>query len=209
MVGALTLGSALPHLFNGAGGLRWEYVILATSVLTTVGAAIAFVAVREGPFPFARASFDPRQAGQLVTNRGVRLASIGYFGHMWELYAMWAWFFAFFTDSLADDGYGGALLPFTYQVDEWNALWNDLLPEFIEAAANDGIPVGWVRLDHNTGGPHNSKHILLFDNWNAIEAFIFERVIGTLREERPAVWQRVNALLRDHDDVVWVPIAQE
>jgi MFS family permease len=107
MVGALTLGSALPHLVNGAGGLDWEYVILATSAVTAAGAALAFFSVREGPFPFARAAFDPKQAAQVFRNRGTRLASIGYFGHMWELYAMWAWFFAFFTDSLANDGYEG------------------------------------------------------------------------------------------------------
>ena len=63
-----------------------------TSVLTLAGGALVLVAVREGPFPFPRATFDPRQAGLVLHNRGVRLASLGYFGHMWELYAMWAWF---------------------------------------------------------------------------------------------------------------------
>ena len=105
MVGGLTLGSALPHLVNGAGGLDWRGVIVATSLITLVGALVTQLGVREGPYPFARAPFNPRQAGQLFTNRGIRLASIGYFGHMWELYAMWAWFLAFFTDSLALDGH--------------------------------------------------------------------------------------------------------
>ncbi len=105
MVGGLTLGSAMPHFVNGVGGLDWRGVILATSALTLLGALVTQLRVYDGPFPFARAPFSPRQATQLFTNRGIRLASIGYFGHMWELYAMWAWFLAYFGDSLARDGY--------------------------------------------------------------------------------------------------------
>lgn len=104
MVGALTLGSALPHFVNGIGGLHWRAVILATSILTVAGALLAALTVHDGPFPFSRAPFDPRQMRQVFTNRGVRLASLGYFGHMWELYAMWAWFLAFATDSLTARG---------------------------------------------------------------------------------------------------------
>jgi MFS family permease len=106
-VGALTLGSALPHLLNAFGGVSWRAVILATSALTVAGGALA-LAGREGPFPFPRASFDPRQTWQVFHNRGVRLASFGYFGHMWELYAMWAWFGAFFADALAARSAGQA-----------------------------------------------------------------------------------------------------
>jgi len=101
MVGALTVGSAGPHLVNGVGGLDWMIVIFATSLLTLMGGLIIELAVADGPHPFPRATFDPRQAGQVFSNRGVRLASLGYFGHMWELYAMWAWFLVFFTDALA------------------------------------------------------------------------------------------------------------
>lgn len=95
VVGALTVGSAGPHLVNGVGGLDWRTVIVATSALTLAGGLVARLAIREGPFPFPRATFDPRQAGRVLRNRGVRLASLGYFGHMWELYAMWAWVLVF------------------------------------------------------------------------------------------------------------------
>ncbi len=96
LVGALTLGSALPHLVNGLGGLDWHTVVYATSALTLAGGLLA-LAVRDGPYPFPQATFDPHQARRVFANRGVRLSSLGYFGHMWELYAMWAWFVVFFS----------------------------------------------------------------------------------------------------------------
>jgi MFS family permease len=104
LVGAVTVGSATPHLVNGLGGLDWRLVIYATSALTLTGGLIAEFAVSEGPFPFPRATFDPRQAGRVFSNRGVRLSSFGYFGHMWELYAMWAWFVVFFSEVLVSRG---------------------------------------------------------------------------------------------------------
>ncbi len=101
LVGALTLGSALPHLVNALGGLDWPTVIVATSAATALGALIVWVLVREGPFPFPQAVLDVRQAGLVFGNRNIRLTTLGYFGHMWELYAMWAWFLVFFRSSLA------------------------------------------------------------------------------------------------------------
>jgi MFS family permease len=103
LVGALTLGSAMPHLVNALGGLDWHTVVYATSALTLAGGLLA-LAVRDGPYPFPPAAFDPHQARRVFANRGVRLASLGYFGHMWELYAMWAWFVVFYSTAVA----GGA-----------------------------------------------------------------------------------------------------
>jgi MFS family permease len=101
MVGGLTLGSAMPYLLNGLGGIEWRRVIVHTSLLTVAGGILAEFIGSDGPFPFPRAVFDPRQAARAFANRGVRLATLGYFGHMWELYAMWTWFAAFFADVLA------------------------------------------------------------------------------------------------------------
>jgi len=115
LVGALTIGTAAPHLVNGLGGLDWQTVIWATSALTIVGGLVAGFFVPEGPHPFPQARFDPAQAGQVFSNRAVRLASLGYFGHMWELYAMWAWFFLFFSEAVLG-GRGGAAAFATFVV---------------------------------------------------------------------------------------------
>jgi MFS family permease len=104
LVGAIVVGQAMPHLINGLGGLDWRLVIYATSALTIAGGLLIELAVREGPFPFPRARFDPTQAWHVFANRGVRLASFGYFGHMWELFAMYAWFLLFFSAALRAHG---------------------------------------------------------------------------------------------------------
>jgi MFS family permease len=92
LLAALTLGSALPHLISGVGPLPWRTVMLAAAALTATGAVLALVAVRPSPDLAARAiTPNPRYALALFTERGPRLASLAYFGHMWELYALWTW----------------------------------------------------------------------------------------------------------------------
>jgi MFS family permease len=95
LVGALALGSASPHLLNalpGGGGLPpWRVVMIATSLMALVGAGIVATLVRPGPFLSASAPFDWRYAFEAFRHPPTRLANFGYLGHMWELYAMWAW----------------------------------------------------------------------------------------------------------------------
>ncbi|MBF6331280.1 MFS transporter [Nocardia transvalensis] len=104
LVGALAVSSGVPHLVNGLGGLDWRTVIIATSVLTLVGGVLTLRLVREGPYPFPAPRFDLRQAPRILRDPGTRLAVIGYFCHMWELYAMWTWFLLFFTAALTAHG---------------------------------------------------------------------------------------------------------
>ena len=107
LIAAVTLGSALPHLLRAAGVLvaaDWRSVILAASVGSGIGALICAVAVRDGPYSVPAARFSPAVAMAALRVASVRLANLGYLGHMWELFAMWSWVPLFLAASLAASG---------------------------------------------------------------------------------------------------------
>ncbi|CAN7549935.1 MFS transporter [Mesorhizobium sp. LjNodule214] len=96
VIGALTIGSALPHLFRAAlSALDWRPVVAAASLATAIGALLFLLFAREGPYPFGKAVFEPSRIGQVFREKPLLLANLGYLGHMWELYAMWAWLLAY------------------------------------------------------------------------------------------------------------------
>ncbi len=104
LIGALTVGSATPYLIRGATDLPWRHTLLAASLLAFLGCAFVLFLVRDGPYRFPAARFDIRMAGAIFRERGLRLTCFGYFGHMWELYPMWAWIGVFLADSIQSRG---------------------------------------------------------------------------------------------------------
>jgi MFS family permease len=109
MVGALTVGSASPHLVRGLG-LDWRGVVATASALT-VAAALLMAWVGDGPHDAMSSRFRWRQVADAMSTRGTRLATFGYLGHMWELYAVWTWIGAYLAASAGEAGSGYPSIP--------------------------------------------------------------------------------------------------
>ncbi len=92
LVGALTIGSAAPHLLKIFGSAAdWQGVLYAAALSAMTGGLLAFFFVSEGPYTTKVPPFNWKYVGRIMKQKELVLANLGYLGHMWELYAMWTW----------------------------------------------------------------------------------------------------------------------
>ncbi len=112
LVGALVVGTAFPHLLKGLGGaLPWETVLVAVSAVAALGGVLMLLFVPDGPYLARAAKFDPRALAVIFRSPRFRASAFGYFGHMWELYAFWAFVPFAIAAHVAASGGGGLNVP--------------------------------------------------------------------------------------------------
>ncbi|MGE0559539.1 MAG: MFS transporter, partial [Burkholderiales bacterium] len=91
LVGALVLGTAFPHLLKALGqAWPWQQVLGGVSLIAAAGGVLMYTLVPDGPNLAKGATFDPRALVAVFASKKFRASACGYFGHMWELYAFWA-----------------------------------------------------------------------------------------------------------------------
>ena len=91
LVGALVLGTAFPHLIKGLGGtLHWNSVIISVSLLCVLGGILMYLLVPDGPYLYKGTKFNYKAIYHIFRSKDLRASAFGYFGHMWEIYTIWA-----------------------------------------------------------------------------------------------------------------------
>jgi MFS family permease len=101
LIGALTIGSGFPHLLASlSAAIAWRTLMIVASAAAVAGGAIVAAFVADGPYVTSSARFEARAVLRVFASRGTRLATLGYLGHMWELYSVWTWIGVFATASL-------------------------------------------------------------------------------------------------------------
>src|SRR5256712_10837966 len=100
LVGALTLGSASPHLVRwSVPSTAWRIVLIVAAMSAVAGGLLVLLVPNDGPYAAPSPPFSLAAAPRILKDRAVALANLGYLGHMWELYAMWTWMAVFITAS--------------------------------------------------------------------------------------------------------------
>ena len=104
LVGALTVGKALPFLIRALPEVDADFVVMSASFGAIAAAALVALFYRDGPNAFVRRPFSWKLIGTVVAHRETRLAIAGYLGHMWELYACWSLVAIFFYNIFLAQG---------------------------------------------------------------------------------------------------------
>jgi MFS family permease len=134
LVGAVSVGSAAPHLLRATWNVdEWRPVVLLAAMCAAIGGVLFATVVREGPHQAPSSPFDPRAIARVLGEREVRLATGGYLGHMWELFAMWSTIGLF----LADAGRRHDVAP----------LWAPLNAFLVIASGAAGCVLAGIRAD--------------------------------------------------------------
>jgi MFS family permease len=111
IVGALTVGKAGPYLIHALGGVTIEIILVTASASAVVAAVLVYAGYTDGPYAFPRRTFSWSLAALVVRQREWRSVTLGYLGHMWELYAFWTWITAYFVASMAERASLGLPVP--------------------------------------------------------------------------------------------------
>jgi len=104
LVGALTVGKALPFLIRALPQIDANFVVISASLGAIAAALLVAAFYVDGPFAFTRRPFSWKLVGTVVSHRETRLAIAGYLGHMWELYACWSLVAVFFYNLFQQRG---------------------------------------------------------------------------------------------------------
>jgi MFS family permease len=134
LTGAIAVGSASPNLLITFGGIdNWRLILFLAAVFASLGGIIVYLFVQEGPYGNLTTAFDWKYAAQIFRIKELRLANLGYLGHMWELFAMWAWV--------------GLFLSASFEISGLEPFWSSLITFFVIAAGGLGSILAGIIAD--------------------------------------------------------------